>query len=45
MLGGGWIINAQKQTENGYITSNGSYIEAGLAFFKWVSCGECGYFV
>ncbi len=40
VLGGGWIINAQKQTENGYITSNGSYIEAGLAFFKWFPVGN-----
>ncbi|STP08693.1 hypothetical protein [Helicobacter cinaedi] len=40
VLGGGWIINAQKQTESGYITSNGSYIEAGLAFFKWFPVGN-----
>lgn len=40
VLGGGWIINAQKQTENGSITSNGSYIEAGLAFFKWFPVGN-----
>ena len=40
VLGGGWIINAQKQAENGYITSNGSYIEAGLAFFKWFPVGN-----
>lgn len=40
VLGGGWIINTQKQTENGYITSNGSYIEAGLAFFKWFPVGN-----
>ena len=40
VLGGGWIINAQKQTENGYTTSNGSYIEAGLAFFKWFPVGN-----
>ena len=40
VLGGGWIINAQTKTENGYITSNGSYIEAGLAFFKWFPVGN-----
>ncbi len=40
VLGGGWIINAQKQAENGYITSNGAYIEAGLAFFKWFPVGN-----
>lgn len=40
VLGGGWIINAQKQAESGYITSNGSYIEAGLAFFKWFPVGN-----
>ena len=40
VLDGGWIINAQKQTESGSITSNGSYIEAGLAFFKWFPVGN-----